>query len=149
MNNIYPPWWDTTITLYNKYEDPQTHVITWFRHVINGTFWKYTGNKVVVNRVTLETDTTTCRIRKDNKFLERHLWLSQPNDKMGNYFTLGVGDIIVKGEVRDTINEYISGSRSNDLTNKYKNLQGCITIKEVAINTGDVRCSEHYLVKGV
>lgn len=149
MNSIYPPWWDTTITLYNKYEDPQTHVITWFRTVINGTFWKYTGNKVVVNKVTLETDTTICRIRKDTKFLERHLWINKPNDQMDKYFTLGVGDIIVKGEVADTIDEYSSGSRSNDLEKKYKNLQGCIVIKEVAVNVGDVRCSEHYLVKGV
>ena len=149
MNNIYPPWWETTITLYNRYEDPQTHVVRWFRHVINDTFWKYTGNKVVVNKVTLETDDTTCRIRKDDKFLERHLWLSKPNDEMGNYFTLGVGDIIVKGEVSDIIDEYTSGLRSNDLEKKYKNLQGCIRVKEVAINIGSSRCSEHYFVKGV
>lgn len=149
MNNIYPPWWETTITLYNRYEDPQTHVVRWFRHVINGAFWKYTGNKVVVNKVTLETDDTTCRIRKDDKFLERHLWLSKPNDEMENYFTLGVGDIIVKGEVSDIIDEYTSGLRSNDLEKKYKNLQGCIRVKEVAINIGSSRCSEHYFVKGV
>lgn len=149
MNNIYPPWWETTITLYNRYEDPQTHVVRWFRHVINGAFWKYTGNKVVVNKVTLETDDTTCRIRKDDKFLERHLWLNKPNDEMENYFTLGVGDIIIKGEVSDIIDEYTSGLRSNDLEKKYKNLQGCIRVKEVAINVGSSRCSEHYFVKGV
>ena len=149
MNNIYPPWWETTITLYNRYEDPQTHIVKWFRHVITGAFWKYTGNKVVVNKVTLETDDTTCRIRKDDKFLERHLWLSKPNDEMKNYFTLGVGDIIIKGEVSDIVDEYTQGLRSNDLEKKYKNLQGCIRVKEVAINTGSSRCSEHYFVKGV
>lgn len=149
MNNIYGPWWDTTITLYNKYEDPQTHVITWFRHVIPGTFWKYTGDKVVVNKVVLETNTTTCRIRKSDNFLEQHEWLAKPNDEMANYFTLGVGDIIIKGNVSDTISEYTSGSRSNDIVKKYKNLQGCIKIEEVAINVGNGRCSEHYFVKGV
>lgn len=149
MNNIYPPWWDTTITVYNKYEDPQTHVITWFRNVIEGAFWKYTGNKVTVGKVTLETNTTVCRIRKDDRFLERHEWLNKPNDLMGNYFTLGVGDIIVKGEVDDTINEYTSGTRSNDLEKKYKNLQGCIRIEEVNIDTGTFRGPEHYLVTGV
>lgn len=149
MNNIYPPWWDTTITVYNRYEDPQTHVITWFRNVIEGAFWKYTGNKVTVGKVTLETNTTVCRIRKDDRFLERHEWLNKPNDLMGNYFTLGVGDIIVKGEVNDTINEYTSGTRSNDLEKKYKNLQGCIRIEEVNIDTGTFRSPEHYLVTGV
>ncbi len=149
MNNIYPPWWETTITLYNRYDDPQTHVVKWFRHVIEGTFWKYTGNKVTINKVTLETDDTICRIRKDDKFLERHVWINKPNDEMGNYFTLGVGDIIIKGEVEDIIDEYTSGIRSNDIEKKYKNLQGCIRIKEVAINIGSSKCSEHYFVKGV
>lgn len=149
MNNIYPPWWETTITLYNRYDDPQTHVVRWFRHVINGTFWKYTGNKVTINKVTLETDDTTCRIRKDDKFLEKHIWINKPNDEMENYFTLGVGDIIIKGEVEDIIDEYTSGIRSNDIEKKYKNLQGCIRIKEVAINVGSSKCSEHYFVKGV
>lgn len=149
MNNIYPPWWETTITLYNRYDDPQTHVVRWFRHVINGTFWKYTGNKVTINKVTLETDDTTCRIRKDDKFLERHIWINKPNYEMENYFTLGVGDIIIKGEVEDIIDEYTSGIRSNDIEKKYKNLQGCIRIKEVAINVGSSKCSEHYFVKGV
>lgn len=149
MNNIYPPWWETTITLYNRYDDPQTHVVRWFRHVINGTFWKYTGNKVTINKVTLETDDTTCRIRKDDKFLERHVWINKPNDEMENYFTLGVGDIIIKGEVEDIIDEYTSGIRSNDIEKKYKNLQGCIRVKEVAINVGSSKCSEHYFVKGV
>ena len=37
--NDYPIWWNTTITIYNKYEDPQTHVITWFRKVVNGAFF--------------------------------------------------------------------------------------------------------------
>lgn len=149
MNNVYPMWWDTTITIYNKYEDPQTHVVRWFKNVIEGAFWKYTGDKVVVGNVTLETKNTICRIRKDDRFLEKHLWINQPNDKMGNYFTLNVGDIIVKGSISDEIDEYTAGSRSNDLEKRYRNLQGCIRIEEVGINTGPGRCCEHYFVKGV
>lgn len=149
MNNIYPPWWDTDLTIYNKYEDPQTHVVVWFRTVVTNAYWKYIGNKVTIAKTTLETDDTICRIRKDERFLPRHLWINQPNDKMGDYFTLGVGDIIVKGTITDTIDEYTAGSRSTDLQKRYKALQGCIQIKEVAINTGSSRCCEHYYVKGV
>lgn len=148
MNN-YPVWWDTTLTVYNKFEDPQTHIITWFRTVVENAFWKYVGDKVNIGKVVLETNDTICRIRKDSRFLPRHEWINKPNDQMGNYFTLGVNDIIVKGEVDDVIDEYTSGSRSTDLEKKYKGLQGCIKIQEVAVNTGPGRCNEHYYVKGV
>lgn len=149
MNNVYPPWWDTDLTIYNKYEDPQTHVVIWFRTLVEGAYWKYIGNKVTVNDVVLETNDTVCRIRKDDRFMAKHLWINQPNDEMGNYFTLGVGDIIVKGNVSDEINEYVAGSRSSDLQKRYKALQGCIQVQETAINTGSSRCCEHYFVRGI
>lgn len=149
MSNIYPIWWDATITIYNKFTDPQTRIVHWFRTVVEGAFWKYTGDKVTVNKVTLETNNTICRIRKDDRYLDKHIWITKPNDEMSNYFTLGVGDIIVKGEVLDTIDEYTAGIRSSDFEKKYKSLQGCIKVEEVANNTGPGRCCEHYYVKGV
>lgn len=149
MANNYPSWWNTTITIYNRYEDTQTNLVTWHRHVIEGTFWKYTGNKVVIDKVVLETKDVICRIRKDERFLERHEWVQLPNDEMSNYFTLGEGDIIVKGAVDDEINEYVSNKRSSDLKKKYKSLQGCMEIQEWANNTGGGRGNEHYYVKGI
>ena len=148
MNN-YPSWWDTTVTIYNKYTDPQTQIVTWYKHVIPGTFWKYAGNKITIGNTTLETKDIVCRIRKDNSFRERHEWIAMPNDSMADYFTLSQGDIIVKGEVEDTINEYASGYRSSDLKKKYKALQGCLEIQEWSNNTGGGRGNEHYFVKGI
>lgn len=149
MSNHYPSWWNTTITIYNKYEDSQTNVVSWYKHVVHGAFWKYSGNKVVVGNVLLETKDIICRIRKDSAFLEKHEWINLPNDMMANYYTLSQGDIIVKGEVDDTINEYQSGKRSSDLKKKYKSLQGCIEIQEWSNNTGGGRGNEHYYVKGI
>lgn len=148
MNN-YPSWWNITVTIYNKFEDPQTQLITWYRHVVEGCFWKYTGNKIVVGNTLLETKDIICRIRIDERFLEKHEWIAIPNDKMSNYFTLSQGDIIVKGEVDDEINEYQSEQRSSDLKTKYKALQGCLEIQEWANNTGGGRGNEHYYVKGI
>ena len=147
MSN-YPIWWDTTLTIYNKYEDPTTHVVRWFRTVVTGAFWKYTGNKITIGKTVLETNDTICRIRKDARFLEYYDWINVPNDRMSNYFTLGIGDIIVKGKVTDTIDEYTSGKRSNDLIAKYTNSQRCIIVDEATVNTGPGRCYEHYYVKG-
>lgn len=147
MSN-YPIWWDTTVTIYNKYTDVQTNVVRWYKTVVENCFWKYVGDKVKVNDVTIETDDTICRIPQDIRFLARHIWETKPNDQMGNYFTLGLGDIIVVGEVDDEINEYNKGHRSTDLIAKYKSLQGCIQVKETAINTGLGRCLPHYYAKG-
>lgn len=149
MNELYPEWWDTTVTIFNKFKDPQTKLVIWYKTVVSGTFWKYIGEKVTIGKTTLETDNSICRIRKDDRFLEHYKWIDIPNDEMSDYFTLGKGDIIVKGEVDDVINEYQSGSRSTDLIAKYKELQGCMSIEEVAINVGAGRCNEHYLVKGI
>lgn len=148
MNN-YPSWWNIKVTIYNKFEDPQTNLVRWFRHCVDGTFWKYAGNKVVIGNTVLETKDIICRLRKDDKFLERHEWISLPNDKMADYFTLAQGDIIVKGDVEDEIDEYTSGKRSTDLKRKYKGLQGCLEIQEWANNTGGGRGNEHYYVKGI
>lgn len=149
MSDLYPVWWDTTITVFNKYVDPQTKVVRWYRTVVTGAFWKYVGDKITIGQTVLETNNIICRIRKDSRFLENYEWLQTPNDEMSNYFTLGNGDIIVKGIVEDDINEYQNGSRSTDLIAKYKKLQGCMSIEEVAINTGIGRCNEHYLAKGI
>lgn len=148
MNN-YPSWWDTTITIYNKFTDAQTRLVRWYRHVITNTFWKYSGNKIVVGNTVLETKDIICRIRKDEAFREKHEWIDIPNDEMSQYFTLAPGDIIVKGEVEDVIDEYTSGARSTDLVKKYKALQGCMEIQEFSNNTNGGRGNEHYYVKGI
>lgn len=148
MNN-YPKWWDTTVTVYNKFTDTQTQVVTWYKTIINGCFWKDTGNKVTINNVVLETNNIICRIRKDPKFLERSEWVALPNDEMGNYFTLSPGDIIIRGSVDEDIDEYKSGKRATDLTKKYKALQGCMEIQAVTNNTGGGRGNEHYHVTGI
>lgn len=144
----YPVWWDTTLTIYNQFKDPQTKVVHWYRNVVTGCFWKYTGNKVTVGQVELETNTTICRIPKDDRFLERYRWEALPNDQMSHFFTLSPGDIIIKGEAEDEIDEMVKGQRSTDIIQKYKRLQGCIEIQRFTDNTGIGRNDKHYYVTG-
>lgn len=148
MNN-YPVWWDQTVTIYNKHLNPETRVITWYKSVIKNCFWKYTGNKITVNESTIETDNTICRIPKNDKYLDRHEWEILPEESRKEHFCLGTGDIIVKGEVEDIIDDYVAGSRSSDLLTKYRKLQGCMLIERCSVNTGLGRGNEHYYVKGV
>ena len=146
MSN-YPEWWNAAITVFNKYEDPTTRKITWYRTVLQNCFWKYTGNKIVVGETALETDTTICRIPANPTFLENYKWNST-EDKSA-YFTLGQGDILVKGEVADEIDEYASGNRSSDILTKYKKCGECMVIDRCAVNAGPGRGMEHYYVRGV
>lgn len=154
MNN-YPAWWNETLTIYNKYENPVTHLVTWYRHVITGCFWKNVGNKVTVDNNIIETDTIICRIRKRDDFLPKYKWLQLPvtsntgGKVKADYFTLGRNDIIVRGEVTDEIVEYGSSTfKSTNLIDKYKDVLGCMVISEFTINTDGGRGDEHYHVKG-
>lgn len=151
MGNIYPKWWDTTITVYNRFEDAQTHVVTWYRHVIENCFWEYQSNKLTIGETVLESNKIVCRIRRNDNFLEVYQYRDIPNDQKDNYFTLAKGDVIVKGEVEDEIDEYTKGQRSSDLIKKYKNLQGCMEIDHVSINAygGRAGMMEHYLAEGL
>lgn len=146
--NHYPSWWNEDITIYNKYTDPVSRLITWHRHVVRGAFWKNIGNKFQIDKTVIETDAIICRIRVDEEFLPKYEWIALPNDQMDEYYTLGRGDIIIRAEVDDEVDEYTSGYKSTDLVKKYKDLQGCLTIDEVTINTEGGRGNEHYLVRG-
>ena len=148
MSN-YPVWWDSTITVYNQYNNPLTQLITWTRHTLNNCFWKYSGDKVTIGEVVLDTNSIICRIPENKNYLPKYKWVQIPNDEMSNYFTLGNGDIIILGNVSDEINEYQSGSRSTDLIAKYKGLQGCMEIQHVSENIGNGRGLPHYLVRGI
>lgn len=148
MSN-FPMWWSDDITVFNKYTDKQTNLVTWYKTVLNNCFWKNTGSKLVINDTVVDTNDIITRIPKSDKFKENYQWISVPNDLMSNYFTLQTGDIIVKGIVDDIIDEYTTGHRSTDLIKKYKRLQGCFEVQQVAINVGPGRASEHYLARGI
>ena len=144
----YPIWWDTTITIYNKYVDPQTQVISWFKHVVNDCFWKLEGATVKVGDTTLDSKAIICRIPKDELYHTKMDWLQLPNDQMDDYFTLGQGDIIVKGECEEVIDENTKGHRSTDLLSKYRIYQAVMEITEFTEDTGIGRNNEHYFVRG-
>ena len=153
MSNFPFAWWDKTITLYNKYVDPTTQVITWYRTVINNCFWKnvnetyYVGTRgISTSGVKLETKTITCRIPEDERYVDRKTW-DELADKSKN-FTIGNGDIIILGEVNDTIDETTSGKHSTDLVSKYKKYDARLMIDTYVINTVTGVGLRHYRIVG-
>lgn len=144
----YAEWWDTTITIFNRYQDPQTQAVKWFRTVLQNCFWKNLQNEVILGEVKIATgNSILCRIPENPKFIIKPEWEKKPNDEMAGYFTLGQGDIVIAGRVDFEIDEYVKGKRSTDLISKYK-AYGCMEIQTIAINIGPGRVWPHYRVEG-
>lgn len=144
----YPRWWDTTITLYNRYKNTANHIVTWHKSVISDCFFKSANNRVTIGQTELETNNIIIRIPLDDKFRNYNEWTKLADDMREDYFTLHQGDIIVKGIVEDDINEYTKGERATDFLAKYKETGECLVIKNWQDNTGIGRCTPHYYVSG-
>ena len=147
MNN-YPEWWNTTITLFNKYTDKVTNKTYWYKHVIDDCFYDHTIDKVVVGRTTIESNTSICRIRVNDLFVNKKDWNALSDADKKSHFTLCAGDIIVADVVEEDIDEYTTGHRSSELIKQFKEWPGCFTVETASINVGGGRGNEHYLARG-
>lgn len=144
----YPMWWDKTITIYNKYEDPTTQLVKWYKHIIPNCFIQTTDVMVSGNQVTYNTDSSVVRIPQNNFYKPYHEWVNIPSTEKNNYITIHQGDIIIMGNIDDIIDEYTPGLRSTDLVSKYKELGMCLTVDNYQDNTGIGRACPHYFVSG-
>lgn len=153
MSNFPFAWWDKTITIYNKFVDPTTQRISWYRTVVKNCFWKAENLMFSMGRygvstvgVVTENKTIICRIPKDKRFVDKRTW-KDLEDKT-NRFTLANGDIIILGEVSDVIDEYTPGQRSTDLITKYKEFDECLEIDTYVNNVQTGVNLEHYRITG-
>ena len=137
--NIYPIFWDKTITVYNRYETTDNSII-WVRTVLANCFVKNIGTQKLTQEMVATSNTMRVRIPQNNLFVESKEWTP------ANGFTLQIGDIIVNGEVDFEIEEYTDGYTANDLLEKYKGY--CLTINQVTIDTGTYLTCPHYNVLG-
>ena len=147
--NVYGEWWDSTITLYNKFIDKETKKVSWYRTVIEECFYQHSQNEIVVGQAKIASDVSICRIKVNSLFKDKRDWNELPGELKAQFFTLAPGDIIVAGEVDFELDEYEKGKRSSDMMSEYKEWPGCFTIKSVNINVGKGRGNEHYHVRGV
>lgn len=146
--SVYPIWWDDSITLYNRYENPVTQQITWYRTELGGCFVQSAKTVISGGQIIYDSDSTLIRIPENENYRSYDEWIAIPNVSQGEYFTLHAGDIIILKSVQDTISEYTKGQRSSDLIAKYKDLSLCLTISSLQDNTGIGRVCPHYAVRG-
>jgi len=96
--------------------------------------------------VLTENKTIICRIPQSKKYVSRREWQALEN-KSGK-FTLADEDIIVLGEVSDTIDDYTPGQRHTDLISKYKQYDECLEIANYVDNVREGVNLKHYRVVG-
>jgi len=129
-------WWDETITLFNRYEtlDENNRVQTnWKRTVLYNCFYGVSTRKYLLNTDVIESEKTVVRIPKNCNY--------KPYDEFINlitnddYFTLNVGDIIIRSEITNTLKLNESG---NTLLNDYEGFE----VKNATIN--DKLSNGHY-----
>ena len=155
MSDFPFPWWDKTVTIYNKVVDPTTQRVTWYKNTAENCFWKYVNNTYTIGNagtstggIVLETKSVICRIPKSDKFVDKKTWRELPEEERAEHFTFANGDIIVLGEVEDVIDEYTAGQRSTDLVAKYKEDDACIEIDTYVDNCQTGVNLEHYRIVG-
>lgn len=127
------------ITIYNKYYDLFSELYKYQRTVIKGVNWQAKRNGTVSDKGLLIADSTIVFIDKlDNYISPKRFAKLQPLDRE-KYFTIGIDDKIVKGEV----DFEVIGFKPYSISDLEKEFDDVITIKSVTELSG------HFEVEGV
>lgn len=127
------------ITLYNKYYDLTSDTYKYQRTVIKDVNWQGKRNGTVSDKGLLLTDSTLIFIDRLDNYISPKRFAKLSDEDIKKYFTLSVGDKIVKGEVEFEITG-IKPYRISDLEAEFDDV---IDIKYVN------PLSDHFEVEGV
>lgn len=130
---------NSDITVYNKYYDPYNDMYKYQRVVIKGVNWQSKRTGTVSDKGLLLADSTLIFIDKLDNYISPKRFAKLESIEREKYFTLTIGDKIVKGEVDFEIIG-IKNYSINDLNNEFDDV---ITIKSVN------SLSDHFEVEGV
>jgi hypothetical protein len=147
----YPDWWNYTITVYNKYEDPATRLTSWYRKVITGCYWSGSTLQILKQDFAVETDSAMCRIPKQDNYVDKASWNNLSSDDKLVHLTFAPGDIVALGTVTDEIDDFPTESttsiQSTAFLKKYANTS--FVVKNFTDNSNEYKGSQHYCVRGV
>lgn len=127
------------ITIYNRYYDNSLGLDMYQRTVIEGVNWQNKRTGTVSDKGLLLADSTLIFIDKLDNYISPKRFAKLESIEREKYFTLTIGDKIVKGEVDFEIIG-IKNYSINDLNNEFDDV---ITINSVN------SLSDHFEVEGV
>lgn len=120
------PYWDATITLYQRQAD-ENGAVSWKRSVFKNCFWQRKAIRDRTNGAEFGMLSAVCRMPAP-------------------YPEVRIGDIIVCGSVEDEIDEYTSGRRSTDLLDKYAG--NSMLVSDVHHNVRKITGMDHLYAGG-
>lgn len=127
------------ITIYNKYYDLSSDIYKYQRTVIKDVNWQSKRNGTVSDKGLLLADSTLIFVDKLNNYVSPKRFAKLQPMEREKYFTFGIGDKIVKGEVDFEVHG-MKPYRIADLENEFDDV---IDIKSVNELSG------HFEVEGV
>ena len=126
------------ITIYNKYYDDMAGYDKYQRIIITGVDWQGKRNATVSDKGLLLADSIFIFLDKLDNYISPKQFAKLTDTERVNYFTLGMADKIVKGQ----IDFEITGLKPNsiaDLENSYDNVVNIMSSREL---------SDHFEVEG-
>lgn len=120
------PYWNETLTVFSK-RIAENGEVSWISKMYAGCFWRRKALRERSAGAEFALNGFVCRI---------------PGITEG----VNIGDIVVRGEVHDTIDEYAEDQRSIDLLKRYAGK--CMTVSNVHENSGPVSSMNHLYAEG-
>lgn len=127
------------ITIYNKYYDPYNDIYKYQRTVIKGVNWQSKRTGTVSDKGLLLADSTLIFIDKLDNYISPKRFAKLESIEREKYFTLTIGDKIVKGEVEFEVIGFKPYS-INDLDVEFDDVVVIESVNEL---------SDHFEVEGV
>ena len=126
------------ITIYNKYFDIASGYDKYQRTAIKGVDWQGKRNATVSDKGLVLADSILIFLDKSDNYISPKRFRKLSNVDRIDYFTLSVGDKIVKGES----DFEITGVKPNSIADLENNFDDVVTI------LGITPCSNHWEVEG-
>ncbi|MGH4125601.1 MAG: DUF6751 family protein [Clostridium sp.] len=129
---------NTDVTIYNKYYNFSSGYDLYQRTVIKGVNWNGVRNATVSSNGLLLADSIRIILDKIDNYISPKQFAKLNGNERVNYFTLAIGDKIVKGE----IDFEILGIKPNSIADLEKNYNDVINIMSSR------ELSDHWEVEG-
>lgn len=117
MRYQYPPWWNQTVTLYNKCTEDGK--LRYYRHVISRCALTHTVVTTNDSGNAAEVSENTLRVRKDRRYIAPCAYDAFGSADKAVYFTFRAGDIVFDGVVNAQMEDE-PGKRPGDILKQYR-----------------------------
>ncbi|MBK5243166.1 DUF6751 family protein [Clostridium sp.] len=129
---------NSSVTIYNKYYDFSAGYDMYQRTIIKDVNWNSKRNASISDTGLLLADSIRIILDKLENYISPKSFRKLSDIERPNYFTLAVGDKIVKGEINFEI-AGIKPYRLTDLENNYDDVVNMMSTREL---------SDHFEVEG-